>query len=191
MGVEEDLFNSDLPEIDGLQIINIDLDGIDQLSKDDAVTLIHNLSNFYYDEDFMRRNPNFKKRVDAELESLRILFKMRRTDEETHDILIKAIEGNSGNASLYKSLTEMQKTIISITSKIGDIIDKLNGMMKNYQLELNFNKEEDEEQEEMNTSDLSSKDYTTRGSKEFIEKMNSAWEAGEQTELLFQEEEDE
>ena len=188
MGIEEDLFNSDLPEIDCLQLINIDLDGIDQLSKDDADTLIRNLSNFYYDKDFMKKNPNFKKRVDAELESLRILFKMRRTDEEAHDILIKAIEGNSGNASLYKSLTEMQKTIISITSKIGDIIDKLNGMMKNYQLELNFNKEV--EQEEINASDPLSTDYTTRGSKEFIEKMNNAWEADDQIEL-FQEEEDE
>lgn len=110
----EDLFNDsiDMPDIDGLELIEIDIEDINESAKQDAIDLIQNLSRFYYDEDFMKRNPQFKKRVDNDLESLRILFKMRKTDEEAHDILIKAIQGNSSNASLYKSLSEMQKTII-------------------------------------------------------------------------------
>lgn len=165
-----ELFEDIQPEIDGLQLVEIDLDGINEEAKADAVALIDNLSKFYYDEDFMKRNPTFKKRVDTDLESLRILFKMRRADEEAHDLLIKAITGNSGNASLYKSLTEMQKTIISITSKIGDIIEGLNALMKGYQLELNFddNKEEETEGER----DVPTNVTTSRGTKEFIQKMN-------------------
>jgi hypothetical protein len=171
-----ELFEDNDIEVDGIQLVEIDLDGINAEAKADAVALIDNLSKFYYDEDFMRRNPTFKKRVDTDLESLRILFKMRRADEEAHDLLIKAITGNSGNASLYKSLTEMQKTIISITSKIGDIIEGLNALMKGYQLELNFddNKEEESVQDVTDNSSI-----THRGSKEFIQHMAHVAEQGD------------
>lgn len=166
------LFEDNDIEVDGLQLVEIDLEGINEEAKADAVALIDNLSKFYYDEDFMRRNPTFKKRVDTDLESLRILFKMRRADEEAHDLLIKAITGNSGNASLYKSLTEMQKTIISITSKVGDIIEGLNNMMKGYQLELNFG---DNIEESNNSEEISTDNPTThRGTKEFITFMNES-----------------
>lgn len=156
-------------DVDGLQLVDINIDGINEEAKADAVTLIDNLSKFYYDEDFMRRQPNFKKRVDSDLESLRILFKMRKADEEAHDLLIKAIAGNSGNASLYKSLADMQRTIISITSKINDIVDGLNNMMKGYQLEIEFNNTQDQEVETEQISD----NKTFRGSKEFISMMNN------------------
>lgn len=158
------------PDVDGLQLVDIDLESINESAKTDAVSLIDNLSKLYYDEDFMKRNPTFKKRVDTDLESLRILFKMRKTDEETHDILIKAIAGNSGNASLYKSLTELQKTIISITTKICDIIDGLNNLMKGYQIELMNNSEDDGIKEDPDEDfDPTS---TCRGTKFFIEQMN-------------------
>ena len=95
---------------------------------------------------------------------------MRKSDETAHDLIMKAIQGNSGNASLYKSLSEMQKTIISITTKIGDIIEGLNTLMKGYQLELNFDANEndnDNEEEPIYTNSS-----THRGSKEFIEQMS-------------------
>jgi hypothetical protein len=125
----------------------------------------------------MARNPQFKKRVENDIESLRVLIKMRKTDEEAHDILIKAIAGNSSNASLYRSLSEMQKTIISITTKINEIVVGLNNMMKGYQLELNF---EEENKSEESQPDMSNK--TTRGTKEFIEQMKSIEE-----QMLFEE----
>lgn len=157
------------PDIDGLQLVDIDFDGIEEAAKADAVALIENLEKFYYNEDFMKDHPTFKKRIDTDLESLRILFKMRKSDETAHDLIMKAIQGNSGNASLYKSLSEMQKTIISITTKIGDIIEGLNTMMKGYQLELNFDTTENDNEEEESTYTGGS---THRGSKEFIEQMS-------------------
>lgn len=168
----DDLFEApplDNLDVDGLQLVDINIDGINEEAKADAVALIDNLSKFYYDADFMKRHPNFKKRVDSDLESLRILFKMRKADEEAHDLLIKAITGNSGNASLYKSLADMQRTIISITSKINDIVDGLNNMMKGYQLEIDFNNTHENEDETEPISD----NKTFRGSKEFISMMNN------------------
>ena len=154
--------------VDGMELVDIDMEGIDKASLDDAMALVDNLSKLYCNEEFMKNNPNFKKRVDAELESLRVLIKMRKTDEVAHDLIIKAIAGNSGNASLYKSLAEIQKTILSITTKMGDIITGLNNLLKGYQLEMNF-----EEQEQPETDQEQPKlKNAYRGSKEFIERMN-------------------
>lgn len=163
--------------IDTVDVIDIDIDGIGMDSERIAKEMVENLSSFYYNEEFMARNPQFKKRVENDIESLRVLIKMRKTDEEAHDILIKAIAGNSSNASLYRSLSEMQKTIISITTKINEIVVGLNNMMKGYQLELNF---EEENKSEESQPDISNK--TTRGTKEFIEQMKSIEE-----QMLFEE----
>lgn len=179
MNSMNELFSDDFKDnIDTESVVDFNLDGIDKESEFEATELIHNLSKFYYNEEFMSANPTFKKRVDSDLESLRILIKMRKADEVAHDNLLKAIAGNSSNASLYRSLTEMQKTIISITTKMGEIITGLNNLMKGFQLEINF-------QEESNEEITSSKD-THRGSKEFINMMNT-----QNTQDLFTDEENE
>lgn len=164
LGIFEDFDKSDI--VDSEPIVDFDLDGIDAESSQDATDLVQNLSKFYYNEEFMAANPTFKKRVDADLESLRILIKMRKADEVAHDNLLKAIAGNSSNASLYRSLTEMQKTIISITTKMGEIVTGLNNLMKGFQLEINF-------QEESAAEEIKSSKDTHRGSKEFINMMNN------------------
>lgn len=171
-----DLFETAGMPLDGIvdseQIIDFDLDGIDKSSADDATEMVQNLSKFYYNEEFMTANPTFKKRVDADLESLRILIKMRKSDEIAHDNLLKAIASNSSNASLYRSLTEMQKTIISITTKMGEIIVGLNNLMKGFQLEINFQDQTNDQQSDVDEDFSVSKD-THRGSKEFINMMNN------------------
>lgn len=159
----------DMPEIDGLSLVDIDLDAIEKAASDDAKDLISNIIQVYYNDEFMASHPTLKRQIDAELETLRILLKMRKADEEAHDILVKAIAGNSGNASLYKSLSEMQKTVISITTKITDTISGLRTLLKGYQLELNFEQENKPlEQVQEGTNEDGN---TSRGSKEFILQM--------------------
>ena len=61
----------------------------------------------------------------------------------------------------------MQKTIISITTKMGEIVTGLNNLMKGFQLEINF-----QEESTPDTDTISSSQDTYRGSKDFINKMN-------------------
>ena len=184
----QDIFMDEPPldgVIDSLEVVNIYIEGISNEAENKAKVLIEDLAKFYYDEEFLKSNPNFRRRVDNDMESLRMLLKMRAADEVTHDVLIKAIAANSGNASLYGSLTRVQATILQITTKIENIVNNLTNMIKGYQLELNFkyenemNREDDGEIESI--EDVSN---THRGSKAFIEQMKKLEETQNKEELL-------
>lgn len=166
--------------IDGLDVVNIDIEGIGKNADNKAKNLIEELAKFYYDEEFLKSNPNFRKRVDNDMESLRMLLKMREADEVTHDVLIKAIAANSGNASLYRALTQVQTTILQITTKIETIVNNLTTMIKGYQLEINFKFENEHNQDNSENSENESYNTTHRGSKSFIEQMTKLEKQNEQ-----------
>ena len=159
------------------EIINIDTDRIDNDSLKEAIDLVENLKDIYADPDFMNKNPKFATRLKTEVESLRILLKMRKSDEVAHDILLGAIGRNSSNASLYRSLSDIQKTILSTTADLSAKIKDINAMLKNIQLEINF-KQEPEETVDPETGEVISEDgssqsekNTFRGTKDFIKQM--------------------
>lgn len=168
------IFDNDNDVIDGIDIVNIDIDAIGDEAEGKAKTLIEDLAKFYYDEDFLKANPNFRKRVDNDMESLRMLLKMRAADEVTHDVLINAIAANSSNASLYRALTNVQTTILQITTKIETIVNNLTTMIKGYQLELNFKMEQEQMRSENEDEEITVDNVSTqhRGSKSFIEQMS-------------------
>lgn len=168
--IDDDYIQSLVDPEEGIEPIDIDVEQIETESKDYVVKMVKNLSRFYYDEEFMSTHPVFSKRVDADIDSLCILIKMRSVDEVTQDSLVKAISTNSGNASLYRALTDVQRTILNIQTKIEETIKSLEAFMKGYQLELDFNPAQ-------KINDDSSDDVeqmTTRGSKEFIQQMRGA-----------------
>lgn len=170
--------------IDGLEIVNIPIEDISKTAEDKAQLLIKDLTEFYYDPEFLKKNPNFKKRVDNDLESLRMLLKMRAADEVTHDVIIKAIAANSSNASLYASLTKIQTTILQITTKIETIVSNLTNMIKGYQMELNFKLEQENQETDSNTEEIDENNINSpkRGSKSFIALMNKLEEQKKETE---------
>ena len=171
--IDDSIISNDSIDIDSLEIVNIDIEGISTDADAKAKTLFEDLTNFYYDEEFLKANPNFRRRVDNDVESLRMLLKMRAADEVTHDVLIKAIAANSGNASLYRSLTQVQTAILQITTKIETIINNLTTMIKGYQLELNFKQEQEQlNSENAEPTTVEESPTTHRGSKSFIEQMN-------------------
>lgn len=146
--------------------VDIPIEEISEKANQDAIDLIENLRDLYADQDFLDNNPGFKKRLYTEVDNLRVLLKMRRADEVTHDSIIAAISRKSENASLYRALTDVQRTMLNISKQIDDKVSGINNLIKNIQLEFNYEKKDEEESE----IDLS-KHY--RGSKDFIKDMRT------------------
>lgn len=146
----------------------IDMEEINSESEKSAVELVSNLSKIYFDEEFMEENPGLKKRIDTFIESMRILIKMRKSSERTHDILVAAIPSQPTNASLYRSQAQIESNLLSIQKQMDDTVSSMTNLLKGYQLELNFRSNEDENKE----TDVASVDKDIhRGSKSFIQQM--------------------
>ena len=150
-------------------IVNIDTTFIDDESLKEAEGLIENLKDIYADPTFLKNNPKIATRLKAEIEDLRILLKVRKSDETVHDILLVSIGRNASNASLFRALTDVQKTILSTTTEISTKIKDINALLKNVQLELNFEKDDTQEGDEETPREQN----ITRGSKDFIKQMRS------------------
>lgn len=164
------------PVVDPQELIEeVPIDELSAEAVNMANSMVKNLSNIYYNEGFMSQHPKLKTRIDIELENLRILIKMRKTDEALHDIAAKAIASNSSNASLYASLTRIQDNLLDIQKQMDSTITNLNNLLKGYQTEINFDAPEVQngQQETQPKKD----DGLSRGSKGFIQQMLKKEEA--------------
>lgn len=150
--------------------IYIDMDEIDQKSSDESKLMFRDLERIYSNSEFMQEHPEYKKRLDIELESLRILIKMRKSDEITHDILVKQIGMTPNNASLYSALNRMQASMLSIQTKLDSTVKAINQLLKNYQMELPFEKDPVEKIDEQ-TGEVKTNAQTFRGTKAFMNHM--------------------
>lgn len=160
---------SDLP-IDGEDVYTIDMDLITKESNIMATSLISSVLRLYNNKEFVDEHPDFKKRIDTEIESLKRMYKMIKTDEEVHDHLVKAVSKSPGNASLYMSMIKLQEKITSLDGDIKRILDGLNKICNNYQMELNFEATKKGMDEETSYDETG---VVTRGNKAFIDMMNA------------------
>lgn len=172
---------------------DINIADIEEEAKNASFALCRNLREVYFDEEFMKNNPRFKERLDVELESLRVLVKMRKSDEIAHDLCLRSIGMNTNNASLYKALSGIQSSMLSIQRQMDDTVKNINNLLKNVQLELNFDNNQQNNTQCQQEIPLDSN--TTRGSKKFIEMMNQELKQEAQMEIrpedLFVDEENE
>lgn len=172
---------------------DINIADIEEEAKNASFALCRNLREVYFDEEFMKNNPRFKERLDVELESLRVLVKMRKSDEIAHDLCLRSIGMNTNNASLYKALSGIQSSMLSIQRQMDDTVKNINNLLKNVQLELNFDNNQQNNTQGQQEIPLDSN--TTRGSKKFIEMMNQELKQEAQMEIrpedLFVDEENE
>lgn len=172
---------------------DINITEIEDQAKSASFALCRNLREVYFDEEFMKNNPRFKERLDVELESLRVLVKMRKSDEIAHDLCLRSIGMNTNNASLYKALSGIQSSMLSIQRQMDDTVKNINNLLKNVQLELNFDNNQQNNTQGQQEIPLDSN--TTRGSKKFIEMMNQELKQEAQLEIrpedLFVDEEQE
>lgn len=161
----DEIFKDDIVDnMEDAYVINVDQ--IEVESKSDAVSSITNLLKLYNDEQFCEEHPEFKKRIDTEVNSLRKMYKMSKSNEELHDHLLVAISNHPDNASLYNVLTKLQGNILEIDKRIKEIMKEFTSMCKSYQTEMNFNKPDEVEEEGI----------MNKGSKAFIDMMNNSAE---------------
>lgn len=161
---------------------DINITEIEEQAKTASFALCRNLREVYFDEEFMKKNPRFKERLDVELESLRVLVKMRKSDEIAHDLCLRSIGMNTNNASLYKALSGIQSSMLSIQRQMDDTVKNINNLLKNVQLELNFDNNQQNNTQGQQEIPLDSN--TTRGSKKFIEMMNQELKEEAQVEII-------
>lgn len=150
---------------------DINVQAIEEIAKTESLDMCKNLRKVYFNEEFMEANPLLKKRLDVELESLRVLIKMRKSDEIAHDLCLRSIGTNSNNASLYAALARIQTSMLNIQKQMDETVKNINSLLKNVQLELNFDKQQEQTPEV--AQPIPSDPSVTRGSKKFIEQMNA------------------
>lgn len=148
----------------------INVEEIEDDAKRISFAMCKNLREIYFDEEFMSRNHKLKERLDVELESLRVLIKMRKSNEIVHDLCLRSIGMNTNNASLYKSLVGIQGSLLNIQRQMDETVRNINSLLKNTQLELNFDRDEAQGNEQENVNQENNTGIT-RGSKRFIEQM--------------------
>lgn len=160
LSAEELLKNVDSLDLE--PVFTIDLDEINELAKEDASDMVEKVSVAVVDEEWLKKNPTLRHRISVELESLRGLLKMRRTNEAAHDALVVAISRKPDQGSLYKSLTDMQRTGLAITGKINEIVESLSNLIRN----------KTQEAIPQDLFEEDNDDHTHRGTKDFIQSMN-------------------
>lgn len=143
--------------------VQIDIPDLDKTSNEEAARIIRDMTDLYHDEKWIGEHPRIKKRIDIELETLRGLIKMRRADEQAHDALLNGISSNNTNASLYRSLAEIQKSSLAVTRQINETVSTLDNILKQYQLDISHQESSAEAEEE----DM----VMHRGSKSFIKEQ--------------------
>ena len=172
------------PIIEGLSE-EIDIEAIEQEAKESSFAMCKNLRDIYFDEEFIKKNPKFKERLDIELESLRVLIKMRKSDEIVHDLCLKSVGMNPNNGSLYKALSGIQKSMLNIQIQMDTTVRNINNLLKNVQLELNF----EPSNTEQGQTEIPLDKNTTRGSKKFIEQMKEELNQEITPQQMFEDEE--
>ena len=153
----------DVGDSDTENNVQIDIPDLDKTSNEEAARIIRDMTDLYHDEKWIGEHPRIKKRIDIELETLRGLIKMRRADEQAHDALLNGISSNNTNASLYRSLAEIQKSSLAVTRQINETVNTLDNILKQYQLDISHQEDNAETEEEDMTMH--------RGSKSFIKEQ--------------------
>ena len=161
----------DIDDLEDIYEINIELIGKDANTL--AASNVQNLLRLYNNKQFTDEHPDFKRRIDTEIESLRMLYKMKHINEEVHDHLVNSIAKHPGNASLYMALDRMQGKMLSIDKQIRDQIAGFNKIITGYQMELNFAQDNDLNGGDSSTAELDDGSVMSRGGKAFVEQMKS------------------
>lgn len=167
----DDLFNdtgaleTDNPDdvIDS-SLLTIDLDEVNNEAKKMASLITERLSNYYFDETYIKNHPYIPTKIMTALDNVRRLLKMLSINESAQDALIKNISYNAGKGSLYSSLTSLQNSMLNIQSQLNDLTSSLENIFREMQAECDKTFQEKDHEEDGGLQAI-------RGSRDFIKQI--------------------
>ena len=109
----------------GTPVLVIDLDEVNEEAQNMASLITERLSNYYFDEEYIKHHPYIPTKIMTEMENIRRLLKMLTVNEKAQDALISNITMNAGKGSLYAALTSLQNATLSIQKQLNDLTEKL------------------------------------------------------------------
>lgn len=155
--------NNEVADIEPL--ITIDLDEVDATALDKANVITERLSNYYFDERYIKEHPYIPTKIMLEMDNIRRLLKMLMVNEKAQDALIRAVALSPGKGTLFISLTSMQRGTLLIQKQLNDIVTGLEQVFQRMQDEADKQwAEKDKETDDDGT-------ITVRGSREFIKQL--------------------
>jgi len=146
----------------------IDLDEVEGQAKAKAQQITERLSNYYFDEKYIKEHPYIPNKIAQEMDQIRMLIKMLSINEKAQDTLIQNITMNAGKGALYTSLTALQKSMLDTQKQLNDVVKDIENIFK--EMQDNADKTFSEKPKETNFEDGS---IIVRGSKEFIESLTN------------------
>lgn len=163
-----DEFSSDNAEdIIQTPVLVIDLDEVNGEAARQAQIITERLSNYYFDEKYLKEHPYIPSKIGQEMDNIRRLLKMLTVNEKAQDALIANITSNSGKGSLYQSLTSLQNSMLSIQTQLNTLTTQLENIFKEMQQEC------DKTFAEKPKDAIANEDgsMTVKGSREFIKQL--------------------
>ena len=146
----------------------IDINEVEGEAKAKAQEITERLSNYYFDEKYIKEHPYIPNKIAQEMDNVRRLIKMLSVNEKAQDTLIQNITMNAGKGALYQSLTSLQTAMLNIQKQLNDLVNELEGIFK--EMQANAEKTFTEKPKETNLEDGS---VIVRGSKEFINSISN------------------
>lgn len=143
----------------------IDIDAIDLEANAFSKTIATRLSGYYFDQEYIDKHPYIPIRIQMEMDNIRRLLKMLSITEKAQDILVKSISFSPTKGALFLSLDRMQSSTLHIQKQLNDLVGKLEDIFREMQEECEI-KWQDKDKESLEDGTM-----TTRGSKEFIERL--------------------
>lgn len=159
----------DINEADIEPIISIDLDAVDTSAQDRANVITERLSNYYFDEKYIKEHPYIPTKIMMEMDNIRRLLKMLMINEKAQDALIKAISLSPGKGTLFLSLTAMQRGILLIQKQLNDLVANIEQIFQKMQ------DEADKQWSEKEKVEADDGTITVRGSREFIKQLQDGF----------------
>jgi hypothetical protein len=148
-------------------LLVIDLNEVDRKTSERAKKIVERLSDYYFDERYIKDHPYIKNKIAQEVDNIRRLLKMLTVNEKAQDSLIKSITINAGKGTLYGSLTSLQNSMLQMQSQLNQLTANLENIFK--EMQANCEETFEEKAKEQENEDGSK---VVLGSRDFIKEID-------------------